>query len=314
MRERIREIIEDGDRFLITTHIEPDGDAVGSVFSLYWVLSAIGKASNVYLNDPIPYRYRFLPGPERLCNSINGTSYDAAFVLDCGDTKRIGKGAEGLVDKNKLINIDHHKSNGLFGMVNLIDEGASSTAEIMYNIYKGLDYPMSFNVAINLYTGILTDTGSFRYENTNSMAFVICEEMVRLGVKPSYVARMVYENHPKERFRLLGMVLTTIETYHRDRVAIAYITEEMLKKTGTTIEHTDGFAEYIKEMDGIDVAVLIRELDERRCKISMRSKGDIDVAMICSLFGGGGHKNAAGCIIEKGLEETKRLIIEALRF
>jgi phosphoesterase RecJ-like protein len=313
MLKKIKKIITDGKRFLITTHIDPDGDAIGSVLSLYWAFESLKKDSSIYLKDAIPYRYEFLPKPPQIYYELSKDAYDAIFVLDCGNLFRVGDGYEKLKDMGTIINIDHHNTNETFGMVNLIDENASSTAEILYKLFKRLSIPITFNMAINIYTAILTDTGSFRYENTNPDVFAICEEMTRSGVIPSYVSRMVYENHPKERFLLLGLVLTTLKTYNQDRIAMAYVTEEMFKKTKTTREHTDGFVEYIREIKGVDVAILLREVNGQRYKISMRSKGTIDVANICNIFGGGGHKNAAGCNIDGNMEEVKKKLKEAFR-
>jgi phosphoesterase RecJ-like protein len=212
-----------------------------------------------------------------------------------------------------IISIDHHNTNEGFGRINLLDPGASSTGEILYRLYKYLGIPLSYEMAVNIYTAIVTDTGSFRYENTNSKAFLICEKMVRLGVKPAQVSRMVNGNHPKERFLLLGQVLCTLRTFDEDRVAIAYVTEEMFEDTHSTREYTDGFAELIREVRGVEVAIMLRQVNERRYKISMRSKGTVDVADICSLFGGGGHKNAAGCHIDGSLAEVQAKLMEAMK-
>ena len=313
MFQKIKHIIDEGKRFLTTAHIDPDGDAVGSVLSMHWALESLGKKSVVYLKDPIPYRYEFLPAPSSIIHELPGDRYDAIFVLDCGNLFRVGDGYEKLRELGRIINIDHHNTNETFGEINLIDTGACSTAEVMYRVFDSLHVSLSYKMAINIYTGIFTDTGSFRYENTNSSAFLICEEMLRLGVSPSYVSQMVHENHPKERFRLFGLILTTLETYDEDRIAIACVTREMFKETGTTSEHSDGFVETLREIKGTEVAVLLREIDRNKYKASMRSKGRVDVARICSVFGGGGHKSAAGCIIDGNIEEAKGKIKEALK-
>jgi len=311
--EKIKSIIDSGEDFLITTHIDPDGDAVGSVLSLYLALQSMNKRPLVYLKDNVPYRYEFLPGSGDVLHSIPENRYDALFVLDCGSFFRVGEGYESFKEQKTIVNIDHHNTNEEFGTINITNDKASSTAEILYGLYKNLDIALSSDIALNIYTAIVTDTGSFRYENTNPEAFSICEEMVRLGVNPSFVAQMVYENHPKERFLLLGLVLSTLKTYNEDKIAIAHVTEEMFKKTNSSREHTDGFAEYIREIHGIDAAILIREINSGRHKISMRSKGTMDVARICNIFGGGGHRNAAGCTIDGNLEETEKKLKEVLK-
>ena len=309
MIEKIRKLINQGKKFLITTHIDPDGDALGSAFSMCWALRSSGKAADVYLKDTVPYRYTFLPEP-RVTHALPSDRYDAVFVLDCGSLFRVGEGYEKLKEMGTLVNIDHHNTNEAFGAVNLVDEYASSTAEILYRLYRSLEMPVTPEMAINIYTAIFTDTGSFRYDNTTSNAFLICEKMTRVGVNPAYVSRMIHENHPKERLILLGLVFSTMETYNMDRIATVCVTKEMLAKTKAKKEYTDGFVEYIREIRGVEVAVLIREINKRKYKISMRAKGNVDVAAVCRDFGGGGHKNAAGCVIDGVLGEVKKQLKE----
>lgn len=305
MLTKIRDIIREGKKFLIATHIDPDGDAIGSTFSLYWVLKSLEKEACVYLKDSIPYRYEFLPGPPDIHRVLPDEKFDAVFVLDCGNLFRIGDGYERIRTVGPLFSIDHHETNEGFGAVNVVENKASSTAEVLYNLYNLLEINYSYNMAINIYTAVFTDTGSLRYENAGPAAFMICKQMVEAGVKPSHVAQMVYESHPKERFLLLGEVLGTLRTFDDGRIAMAHVTEEMFRKTGTTSEHTDGFSEEFRKIRGVEVSVFIRQTGERRYKISMRSKGTVDVAIVCSRFGGGGHKNAAGCTIDGDLDETE---------
>jgi bifunctional oligoribonuclease and PAP phosphatase NrnA len=311
MIEKISRLIDNNRKFLITTHIDPDGDALGSAFSLYWALKSLEKNASVYLKDRIPYRYEFLPGPENIIHEIPSDAYDVILVVDCGNLFRIGSGHEKLRQMGTIVSIDHHNTNEGFGAFNLVDEHASSTAEILYRLFRSLEITITLEMALNIYTAIFTDTGSFRYENTSSSAFLIAEEMTRYGVKPAYVSRMVHENHPKERFLLLGQVISSMETYHDNMVALVSVTEEMFKSTNTTSEYTDGFVEYVREIRGVEVAILLREINKNKYKTSMRSKGKVDVAAIGSLFGGGGHKNAAGCVIEGTLEEVKNKLKEA---
>ena len=311
MFRKIKEIVDKGDRFLITSHIDPDGDAVGSVLSLYWALNSIGKHPSLYLKDPMPYNYAFLPHPASMAVEFPSGPFDAVFVVDCGSLSRVGEGYERLADMGRLVNIDHHKTNEAFGIVNLIDETACCTAELLYFLYEFLALPVSTDMALGIYTAILTDTGSFRFENTNSNAFIIAEQMVRAGVQPAYVSQMVYNSHPKERFILLGLVLSGLQTFNDDTVAMVHVTEQMFASAHATKELTDGFVEYVKEIRGVEVAVLLREV-RGGFKVSMRSKGMIDVARACALFDGGGHKNAAGCTVEGTLEDVEGRLKEAL--
>ncbi len=310
MLSQIEKIIREGKRFFITSHVDPDGDALGSVFSLAWVLQSLGKEPLVYLNDRMPYRYDFLPRPSDIAHSLKHDPYDALFVLDCGDLSRIGQGSESLQTMGPLLNIDHHETNAAFGSINCVDSKASSTAEILYGLYKSMKIDFTEDIAINLYTAVFTDTGSLRYESASPMAYAICKEMVDFGVKPSYISQLVYENHPKERFKLLGEVFCTLQTFDNDRIAMAHVTQEMFRKTKTDRDYTDGFAEEIRQIRGVEVAILLRQMNERRYKISMRSKGAVDVAQICNRFNGGGHKNAAGCQIDGDLQEVKQRLKE----
>ena len=296
----------------MTTHKDPDGDALGSAFAMAFALIGLAKDAVVYLKDPVPYRYRFLPKPPTLLHEISGDDgYDGVIVLDCGSLFRVGNGFDPLRTGGVLINVDHHVANDAFGQINILDERASSAAEILYLILQSLGVRFTFEIAVNLYTAILTDTGSFRYESTTKRAFSICEEMTAYGVVPAAVAGEVYENHPRERYDLLCLVLSTLETFLKDRLAVATVTREMFVKTGTNREHTEGFVEQIKEIGSVRVACLMRELDDRKYKLSMRSKGDVDVAAVARTFGGGGHRNAAGCVMDGDAKTVKNELVGA---
>jgi len=312
MFQKIKEILNNGKKFLIVTHIDPDGDAVGSAFALGFAIEKLSKDVFVYLKDRVPYRYGFLPQPKGLIHEIPEGNFDAVFAVDCGDFFRVGNGHEKLKEKGPIVNIDHHDTNDAFGYINIVDERASSTAELIYLVLKGLDIPIDADMAINIYTGIFTDTGSFRYGNTNGKAFIICEEMMHKGVVPSYVASKVHESHPRERFTLLCSVLSTLQMYHNDRVAVVHVTTDMFQEANASREHSEGFVEFIKEMKDLEVAALLRQIGKDRYKISMRSKGTVDVAAIAARFGGGGHKNAAGCVMEGTQEEVRRRLVEAI--
>jgi bifunctional oligoribonuclease and PAP phosphatase NrnA len=309
MKRKIKELIMHGQDFLVTTHIDPDGDAIGSSFAFAFALEKLGKNATVYFHDQVPYRYEFLPAP-RITHTMPHGVFDAVFVLDCGSLFRVGKAHKDIALIKPLINIDHHDTNDSFGTINYVDNTASSTGEIIYRLLKYLKVEIDKGIADNIYTAVFTDTGSLRYENTSLSAYRTCEEMLKAGTNPSQVAMMVYESHPKERFVLLGEVLRTLATY--DNVVMAYVTGDMFEKTGTTSEFVDGFVEFIKEIRGIEVAVLMRELKKDLYKISMRGKGTVDVAAVCNTFGGGGHRNAAGCRIEGTIEGVRQKLLDAL--
>jgi phosphoesterase RecJ-like protein len=311
MFQKVKEAVERGKRFIVATHVDPDGDALGSAFALGLALAQMGKEAAVYLKGTIPYRYRFLPKPPVILDELPRTGYDIAVVVDCGDLQRVGNDFEALKACGFLINVDHHSTNEAFGQLNIVDERASSTAEILYMILGALGVRISLDIAVNLYTAILTDTGSFRYDCTTQRAFSISEEMVGLGVRPADVATEVYESHPKERFHLLCQVLGTLELYQHDKIATAYVTQRMFEGTGTNREYTEGFVEHIREIRGVEVACLFRELGNGKYKVSMRSKDSVDVAAVARSFGGGGHQRAAGCTLEGDVEAVKNKLLGA---
>jgi bifunctional oligoribonuclease and PAP phosphatase NrnA len=311
MFTKIKETVDGGSRFLVTTHIDPDGDAIGSVLAVYYALKALRKEISIYLTDEIPYQYQFLPHPDNILRRIPDEGFDAIFVVDCGNFFRVGEGYEKLKGKGTIINVDHHDTNEAFGNINILDERASSTAAILYLIFNALKVPFNYEIAVSLYTAVLTDTGSFRYENTDSRSFLVCEEMTRYGVKPAVVAANVYESHPKERLLLLRLVLETMTTYYDDRLALVFVTEEMFRKTHTNREYTEGFVELLKEIKTVEVAALAREISPQRFKISMRARGTVDVAGVAVRFGGGGHKSAAGCFLEGSQDVVRNRLVGA---
>jgi len=311
MFQKVREAVDRGRRILVATHVDPDGDALGSAFALALALGGVGKEVAVYLKETIPYRYAFLPRPPVILDKLPQEGYDVVIVVDCGDLQRVGEGFEALKRAGYLINIDHHETNEAFGNLNIVDERASSTAEILYLILKALGLPIDLPIAKNLYTAILTDTGSFRYQSTTKMAFSICEEMVASGVQPVDIAEEVYESHPKERFFLLCLVLGTLEMFQEDRIAVVRVTQDMFSRTGTNREYTEGFVEYIREIRGVQVACLLREIGNGRFKVSMRSKNGVDVAAVARAFGGGGHERAAGCTVAGDAHAVRDKIVGA---
>lgn len=311
----IKEIIAGGERFLITTHVDPDGDAIGSLLAMAWLLKSVGKRPVLYLADAIPYRYAFLPRPSEPVTEPPEGPFDCVFFLDCGNAHRAGKDHTTLLRLGTSVNIDHHMTNDLYGTINYHDPDASSTGELIYRLAKSTGMAIPAEAAVAIYTAVFTDTGSLRYDNATIRAFEICKEMVQAGVEPAYVARMVYESHPLKRFFLLGRLFCSLTTYRDDTIVFGLLSRAMFDETGTTAEHSDGFAEELKQIQGIDVAILLRELEgpDRRFKISMRSKGTVDVAALCNAFGGGGHRNAAGCTIEGTNDEVIQTIKEALQ-
>jgi phosphoesterase RecJ-like protein len=308
MNDIIHEIIEEINRsntFLITAHEGPDGDAVGSVLGMASFLRKIGKDVCVYLQDPVPELYAFLPGVDSVCSSIPDHDFDVAFVLDIGEFRRTGEEFCSFTRIGKLINLDHHLGCENFGACNLIDSSAAATAVLIYRIASASGYNFDSETALCLYVAIMTDTGSFRYSSANREAFIIAGELVECGVSTWDVAERLYENQPQKRLELLACVLPTLEMIEGGHAASVTITLDMYAKSGGTAELTDGFINYPRSIRGVEVAILFRQVEEHKFKVGFRSKGKVNVASIAASLGGGGHHNAAGCSVEGALPEVK---------
>lgn len=303
---------------LVTSHAGPDGDAVGSLLAMGLALDSLRKEVTLFNESAIPAVYRFLPSVNRICREPGEIArFDTAVVLDCGSLNRIGEAAY-LLDSEKkrnaptVINIDHHTTNTKFGDLQLIDTNACATCEIVYRLIKEMGVQLNKNIAECIYTGILTDTGSFRFSNTNRAAFSICNEMVSLGVEPYNVAKHVYGTYSLERIRLLNLALDSIEISENGKLSLMTVTRRMFDETGTNPEDVDGLINYARLIADVKVAVLIREQSgtgngdgKRQYHISLRSDGTVDVGSIASGFGGGGHRSAAGFNIDGRISDLR---------
>jgi len=313
MEKKILEIVRSNRSFLITSHIRLDGDAVGSELALYHTLRRLGKTALVYNEDRVPETYRFLPGADVIVHNLDSIErFDAVFVLDCSELERVGREAERIGAMKKVINIDHHISNGSFTDWSLVRPGAGSTGEILYGLIVKMLEKVPAEVATNLYTAIMTDTGSFRYSNTGSETFRVAGELVASGADPRWIAEQVYETKPLVQVQLLGRVLGTLKVFFEGRAGIAQVTGKMLDDLDALPEHTEGFVDLIRTIEGIEVAAIIRELSTGECKVSFRSKDKVDVEKISREFGGGGHVNAAACTIPGPLGEVRKKVLRAI--
>lgn len=302
---------------LIASHENPDGDAIGSLLAMGLALQNIGKQTSLYNESKIPAVYRFLPKVNAIVRSIKDFKrYDTAVILDCGDLRRIGKIAPKVAKIPCIINIDHHETNTRFGNLQFIDVAACATAEIVYRLIRQMETPLDKSIATALYAGILTDTGSFRFSNTNQKAFAICQDLVDYGVEPYRVAQHVYGTYSLGRIKLLNLSLDSIEIFQNGQLSIMTLTQKMLNETGTHPEDADGLINYARRIEDVKVAALIHELDPnrsgrdevRRFHVSLRSDGSLNVAQMAAALGGGGHSSAAGFSIESSLADLKSKI------
>jgi phosphoesterase RecJ-like protein len=311
MLSQVVELIESKRRFAITSHIRPDGDSLGSSLGLYWLLRALEKDAAVIMRDPVPQSYRQLPGAEdvRITPAVD-LSYDAVFVIECSDITR-----PGLIDLEKqfVVNIDHHSTTALFGTINWIDSTASAVGEMIYNLCKATGVRVTKEMAECVYTALITDTGSFHYSNTTERTFKVASELVRTGVKPAKTAEWVFASYPWSRIQLMGAVLSTAKRDPSGRVACMRQTLEMQKHARASDEDADGFVNYPLTVGEVEAVVLLKECSPGVYRTSLRSKGEVNVARVAGMFGGGGHRNAAGCTLTGTWEETEQKIVSLLR-
>ena len=297
------ELINRNKNFLIVSHKNPDGDALGSEIALAMALMKLKKNVYIYNQDPPPKRYSKFPKASLIQTEKKNFKEDVTIFVDCAEVDRIGKIKENIDFSKPLINIDHHIGNTKFGTVNVIKPDYSSTAEIIYKLIKN-EIQMDKEIATYLYIGILTDTGAFRYPNTTSHSLRVASELVAYGVIASQVSEFIWFTDPEARIKLLGDVLQTMSLH--GKISIMYVTKEMLEKHGAKEEDTEEFIDYGLSIKGIETAAIIKERDGGILKVSLRSKNNIPVQELAAKYGGGGHRTASGFSVEREIEPFKK--------
>jgi phosphoesterase RecJ-like protein len=301
--------IEKRERFVLTSHARPDGDAVGSVLACSQILRAMGKEAQVVLADGVPRIYQNLPFSDTVIETtdING-GYEAAIVLECDSIQRTR--VAGL-DRQFLISIDHHLTGRPFAHVNWIDPSACATGELIYRLARQAGVPISPEVATCLYTAVMTDTGSFMFQGTNQHTFALARELVLAGADPAACARNIYFSHRTAKMRLLGAALSNL---HREgQLVWIWVTRDQMEKAGAVDEDCEGLVNYALAIQGVEVAVFFRELADGRYRVSLRSKGLHNVAVVAERFGGGGHQCAGGCSLDGPLSVAIARVLAQLR-
>jgi bifunctional oligoribonuclease and PAP phosphatase NrnA len=298
---RAVEALRGAGRILLTMHRGPDGDALGSALALGCALREMGREVTVYNPDELPYNFRFLAGADRVAKALPAdAAYDVTVATDAGSADRLGPDVPPPPRRGVLLNLDHHITTEPFGDLNYVDPAAASVGILAYKIIQGLAHPLSRDAAECIYASILADTGCFRYSSTDPECLRIAAELLERGVDPWEMTVRVYEQQPLARMKLLAEVLNTLEVAPGGKLATITITRDMVARTGTHLDLTDGFINYARSIDGVEVAAAFREPEDgsRAWRVSFRSRGNVDVSAIAQRFGGGGHKNAAGCAIE----------------
>jgi phosphoesterase RecJ-like protein len=293
---------------LVSVHKSPDGDALGSQIALMLALEKMGKTVTAHNLDPVPEIYRFLPHQDRITSGPDVAGrFDAMIVLD-SDPPRTGL-FSGDYPAATLINIDHHITNPLLWPLTWLDAAASATGEMIFKLVLQAGLHIDRDMALCLYTSIFTDTGSFRYSNTSPECMRISATLLEAGADPWLVTENVYESYSFNRLKLLGNVLGDMERSPDGRMAWVVVTEELFRKTGTTAEDTDNFVNFVRSVGGVEVAILFRQVAQKQYKISLRSKGRVDLSGLAQALGGGGHKNAAGSTLDGALDDVQHKVL-----
>ncbi len=310
MLSQVVELIENKQKFGITTHIKPDGDGVGSSLGLCWLLRSLGKSAEVIVRGEIPLSYRSLPGADEIRDIVYiDKKYDAIFVIECSNIDR--PGIDGLLDEF-TVNIDHHATSEHFGTINWIDSTASAVGEMIYNLCKAIGGRVTKEIAECVYMALVTDTGSFHFSNTTERTLKVASELVKAGVKPAEISEAVYNNYPWSRIELMRQVIATIKRHNSGRIATMRQTLEMRERAGSVDGDNNGFVNIPLAAREVLASIYMREVAEGKYRVSLRSKGDINVARVAEKFGGGGHNNAAGCGVEGDWDEKEAEIVARL--
>lgn len=291
----IVEMIRDNKTFLIVGHIRPDGDCLGSCLGMYHILKALGKSTRFFTAGPVPDVFRFLPGFDIVETDFpRDTAFDATLYVDTADAGRVFPMYEA---KGLSAVIDHHVSNTRYATHNWVEGQATAAAEMVYHLAGALDVPITPEIATCLYTGIMTDTGGFRYANTSEMTFRVTTDLVSRGAGPAAIAEQIWDSRSPATVKVTALVLSTLNYEFDGRFAWNEVTQQMVLSSGDEPVEAEGLSSEMRSIRGVEVSVLFYETAEGHCRIGFRSRGDVNVSALAGLLGGGGHKNASGAFI-----------------
>lgn len=307
------EAIKEANIIYMASHVQPDGDNIGSLLGLGIALKKIGKDVKLIETDKVPKDYKFLPRIELIKEYETPNTFDLFIALDCSDKDRLGLGKEFAEKAQCIINIDHHITNTNFGDINIVDDSAAATGELVYRFIERMGIEIDKDIATCLYTAISTDTGSFMFSNTTYNTHLIVAKLLQKNIDINKININLYQKRSLEKTKLLIATLNNMELYLDGKVALVTVTHELLEANNATLEDTEGIISFVRSIDTVELACLLKEVDQTETKISMRSKEFINVAQVCTNLGGGGHERAAGCTIYKGVKEAKQIILEEIK-
>lgn len=314
MDKEIIKLIDQAGGVALFPHISADGDAIGSSLALGLALQNAGKKVVIYLEENIPSVYNFLPGIE-LANFYNNSDdiMDLNIALDTGDVGRLATRAEVFFKAPCTVNIDHHVTNTKFGHLNFVDPLSASTGEIVYTLIKKMKLKIDIDIATCLYTAIATDTGGFKYGNTTAGTHRIAAELLETGIDIGELSQRIFDNTTYAKLKLTQKSIELLQLLENSKLAVVVLSLEDISSSYAKDEDCDGIVNIGRSIEGVEVSILIKQKNDNEVRVNLRSKAYVDVSEIASQFGGGGHKRAAGCTVEGGLEEVKEKLINAVK-
>jgi len=312
------EIINNADSIVLTTHVRPDGDGIASELALYQILNRFGKSRLYIINqDEIPEMYKWLPYSENIqllsdLNSDDIKEVELSILLDCSNGERIGKVKEYIKKSNKIISLDHHEDSDCYRDYCYVDADASSIGELIVDIVPDIWDIMTKDIATCLYSSILTDTGSYSYSNTSPKVLKISSELLKTGIRPDYIYRKIYNNKSFKYLKLLGKTLDRLENTEDGKIVYVTMPLPIYKKIGTSEEDNEGILEVIRSLKGVELIILLRQLEENKFKGSLRSEESVNCNYLAKMFGGGGHFKASGFVLEGNINEDGHRVIKKM--
>ena len=312
--DEIAEVIRTRQRFVVMSHMRPDGDALGCEIAMALCLKQLGKDVTVWNEDGVPEKFRYLPGHEIVSKPpTEALEFDAAIILDTAVQNRVGTCLASVKHAGVWVNIDHHVSNDHYGDLAYIDANSPATGQVLFEFFRAHGFPVSSDMAENLFAAISTDTGSFQYPNTTARTYEIAAELIKAGVNVGKLSQQIYESYPRRRLELLRALLNVLRFTSNDRAASFSLSMATAQSLGARPEDNEGLIDTIRAVDGVVVAAFFEELPEGKVRISLRSKDPrADVCKICAQFGGGGHTLAAGARIRGSLAEVEETVLAAI--
>lgn len=314
--QQTRDFLLEHDDYLVVSHVQPDGDAVSSTLAVGWLLSCLGKKYSMLNEGPIPKRMEYLWHADEIINlsaSEQTRKYSNVICVDCADFQRVGLTQGYFADDALIVNIDHHPTNNGYGLVNLIKPDAAATAEILFDLLKVFGIEWDIHIATAIYTGLLTDTGGFRYANTSPKVMAAVSELLALGVKGPELAETLLEEMTLAQVKVLNRALNTLQLSPEGDIAWVHVTPQDMLDCDAANEDLEGIVNYPRNIRGVEVGILFKVIHEQAVKVSLRSAGKVDVAALAQTFGGGGHTRAAGARIEATLEQVIPLVLEEVK-